>query len=473
MRSYTKLLLVLFVALLAVSFASASSVEITPESTSSDYVYFDEVAEYTITITNTQGIDQVFSWSVNPVEWVLESSSSVRVGPGETLSTSMKMRARPSNYKGPGFYIVPVTVQSSSESFNEQTTIYIKSVHDGGYKPSVALIATMSPELDPREPVSLQITLRNRNILNLEDLVLLIDGEEFNEEFVVELAGLEERTFEYRFDIDPLTEPGTRDLSVKLNYNEEQINEIERYYDIGAYSFIDRSSPSSSSFLFRYVKISSLENVANIEKTISLDLDIPWFERIFTNVDIEATAVEKTGPTTWDVTLIPEETGTVTVVQNYRIIPLIILLAIIAFFAYMNLRSPIVLKKQTIVTGKDEEGVSEMKVRIYIRNRTGKAFYNLRVLDRAPPIAHVKVGTGLGILEPSDIIKTNHKGTIIKWDFDTLESFEERIVTYVIKAKLKIMGPLGLPPVKAKFENSKGKNRTTSSGKAEIGGTAQ
>lgn len=459
--------------LLVLSFATASSVEIAPTSTSSNHVYFDEIAEYEITLTNTQGVAQVFSWSINPVEWVTETASSVRVDPGDTLTVELKIRPRPTNYKGPGFYVVPVTVQTPTDTFNEQTTIYIKSVHDGGYKPSVALTATMGSEVDPREPVSVQINLRNRNILDLEGMVLSIDGEEFEDVFEVDLGGLEEKTFEYRFEIDPLTGPGARDLSVTLDYNEERINEVDRYYDIGAYSFIDRSTPVSSSFLFRYVKVSSLQNVANVEKTVSLDLDIPWYERVFTNVHIEVSSVERTGATTWDVTLEPEETGTVTVIQNYRAIPLIVLLVILGFIAYFMLRTPIVLKKQTIVTGRDTEGVSEMKVRIYIRNRTGKAFYNLRVLDRAPPIAHVKVGSGLGVLEPSDVVRTDKKGTIIKWDFDTLESFEERIVTYTIKAKLKIMGPLGLPPVRAKFENSKGKQRTTVSGKAEIGGLAQ
>ena len=110
-----------------------------------------------------------------------------------------------------------------------------------------------------------------------------------------------------------------------------------------------------------------------------------------------------------------------------------------------------------------------MKVRIFIKNRTAKAFYNLRLLDRAPSIAHVKMSEGLGVIEPTKIIRNERRGTIIKWDFDSIEAYEERIVTYTIKARLKIIGNLGLPPVKAKFENVKGKQRTTQSGRAIIG----
>ena len=56
-----------------------------------------------------------------------------------------------------------------------------------------------------------------------------------------------------------------------------------------------------------------------------------------------------------------------------------------------------------------------------------------------------------------------------KGDFETIDAYEERIVSYTIKAKLKIIGNLSLPAVKVKFENVKGVTRTTQSGKVVIG----
>ena len=46
---------------------------------------------------------------------------------------------------------------------------------------------------------------------------------------------------------------------------------------------------------------------------------------------------------------------------------------------------------------------------------------------------------------------------------------EERIVTYTIKSKLKIIGSLSLPKVRIKYETSKGVERTAESGLAQIG----
>ena len=472
MRFNSKILLLFILSLFLLSFATlttASSVVISPLNATSNHVYFDESAHYSVTVTNTQGVDQVFSLSINPVDWVTETPTSVMIGAGETKTFPLQLRARPSNYKGPGFYIIPVTASSPTNTFNKQVTIYIKSVHDGYYKPSVALSSVIASSVDPRQPVAVQVDLRNRNILNIENMDLSIESDVFKGTFKVNLGGLEEKTLEYRFDIDPLTPPHTSNLTLRLTYQGDQINEVNKFFDIAPYSAIDRNAEPEDHFLFKYTRTSTLQNIANVDKTVSLDLDFKWYERPFTSVDIRASEVNKTGKSSWDVTLGPQETGTVTVVQNYRIIPIIILLIIIGTILYFTLRSPIVLRKQTIVTGKDLGGVSEMKVRVYILNRTGRAFYNVRVLDKVPSIAHVKVGTGLGVLEPSDVIKTEKRGTVIKWDFDTIESFEERVVTYTIKAKLNVMGPLSLPPVRAKFESAKGKQRTTTSGKTEIG----
>jgi hypothetical protein len=179
--------------------------------------------------------------------------------------------------------------------------------------------------------------------------------------------------------------------------------------------------------------------------------------------------VEEVDKTAWDIILSPEETATIIVIENYRVLPILGLIILLIILGYYQFRSPIVLKKQTIVTGQDEEGISEMKIRIFVKNRSKQPFYNVRLLDRAPSIAQVHVANGLGILEPSKIVHTERKGTIIKWDFESLESYEERIVTYAIKARLKIIGTLGLPSVKVKFENVKGRQKTTESGRAIIG----
>ena len=449
---------------------SASSASIQPQAEDSNFIYFEEVAHFSLTITNTHSVDQVYNINANPVDWLIEGISTVRVGAGQTKTFDFNLRAKPSNYKGPGFYGIPITLSSAQDRLETQTTIYIRSIGDGSYQPAISLTITMDSQIDPRDSVPVVLNFRNRNILDIEELGVVLNGEHFSLDEITTLNGLEEKSLEFWFDVDSVTQPGEFELEVELFYNDKRVAQASKVYEIESYSIIDRSSTNENRVFFKTTKISELTNDANIPKTITSQIAVPFFERPFTSITIDADSLDKIGLRQWDITLEPQETAIVTVVQNYRPIPIVLFLALLAFFLYMNLRTPIVLKKHTIVTGRDAHGVSDMRVRVFIRNRTGKSFYNVRLLDRVPSIANVHVNDSLGILQPTDVVRTQHKGTLIKWDFEVIEPFEERIVTYNIKAQLKLVAPLGLPSVKAKFENVKGKNRTTESSKATIGG---
>ncbi len=471
MRVSRLAILTILFGLLLVSMASADSVRVQPTNQSSNYIFFDELASYQLTITNTGAEDRVYSWSMNPVEWIIEGKNSMKVDAGTSRTIELLVGPRPSNFRGPGLYVVPLTTQNSfDDTFNSQVNIHLRSINEKvySYLASVALGASINDPLDPREDANIQIQIRNRNILEIEELQLVIDGENFYKEDKFPLAALEEKTLRYKLDIDSLVEPGTYDLHIYIVYKNKTLSEVKEIYEVGSYSAIDRDVDRSRKF-FKITKISQLTNNGNVVKEVEMDLDLAFYKLLFTNVNIEAITAEKNRGKSWTLVLEPDEIATVTVVENYRPLFYILVLAIMFLVFYFTMRSPITMKKQIIVTGKDEEGISEMKVRIYLKNRTDKAYYNLRLLDKAPAIADIHAPQGLGVMAPTKIVKTEKKGTIIKWDFDTLDAYEERIVSYTIKAKLKIIGNLSLPAVKVKFENVKGITRTTQSGKAIIG----
>ena len=142
---------------------------------------------------------------------------------------------------------------------------------------------------------------------------------------------------------------------------------------------------------------------------------------------------------------------------------MIVLIVIVVVLAlYFLLRSPIVLFKDAYVIGKAEEGVSDLKVKVLVKNRTRRIIKNVRIIDKIPSIAEVVEKEHLGTIKPSKIIKHGKKGTIIKWDIEGFEPYEERILSYKIKSTLRIVGGISLPSVKARFEDN-GKERTTTS----------
>ncbi len=453
------------------SSASATTVRIQPTNKTSSYVFFDETASYQLTITNDATMDKVYSWSINPVDWIIEGKNSMKVSAGESRTIELLISPRPSNFRGPGLYVVPVNVQDAfGETIQSQLNIHIKSINEKvySYLPSVALGASMNDPLDPREDASVQVQLRNRNILEIDALKLVIDGENFYKEDTFPLSALEEKTLRYKLPVDSLVKPGTYNLHVYIVYQNKTISEVKDSYVVNPYAVINRDVVRTSRF-FKITKISKLTNNGNVVKEITTDVSSAFYKWPFMHVSIKANTAEKNRGHSWLLILDPNETATVTVVENYRSLFYLALLLIIFLIAYFTMRSPITMKKQIVVTGKDEEGISEMKVRIYLKNRTDKAYYNLRLLDKAPAIADVHAPQGLGVMGPTKIVKTEKKGTIVKWDFDTLDAYEERIVSYTIKAKLKIIGNLALPAVRIKFENVKGNSRTSQSGKAVIG----
>ncbi len=469
---FTKgLFILLLILLLTFSLVSATKVIVTPVNETSNHIFFDETAHFTVKIVNSLDTDQVYSWNLDPVKWIIDTPATGRVEANSEKTFDMVVRPHPVNFRGPGYYVVPLSVRSSPENeiYGSQINMYMQSINERlfAYIPSVALGASLAEKIDPRKTVSVQVQIRNRNILEIEDIALVIDGEHFQTTKHFPLSGLEEKTLEFRFNVDALLKPTTSKMRVKLIYENKTISEFEKYYDVQAYTSVERDSMESA-FLFKNTQVSTLTNDGNVIKEVNTDLDIKWYKWIFTSIDISADNLEKVNGNSWTITLQPREVATVTLVENYRVLPIIALLIIFLFVVYYLMRSPIVLHKQTIVTG-GEDGVSDMKVRVFIKNRTNKSFYNVRVLDRVPSIASVAVPKGLGVLEPSKIIITQKKGTILKWDFETLEAYEERIVTYNLKAKLKIIGYLGLPSVRIKYETVGGQQRTTESGKASIG----
>ena len=98
-----------------------------------------------------------------------------------------------------------------------------------------------------------------------------------------------------------------------------------------------------------------------------------------------------------------------------------------------------------------KEGISKIKVAIYLRNRTSKPVSDVVLIDKIPTIANLLVDDSVGIVKPQKVIHGKSRKTLLKWNLGSLEPFEERILTYKIKSKLSIVGGLGLPPARVKF----------------------
>jgi hypothetical protein len=186
---------------------------------------------------------------------------------------------------------------------------------------------------------------------------------------------------------------------------------------------------------------------------------MPWYKRMFVSSDPSSEVVRMDGKSylQWNPSLKPMEVKTITVTTNYRPLILIILIIVLALVLYFVLRSPLILLKEASVIEQDEHGISEIKVKVFIKNRSRKMLEQITVTDKVPGITEYMESNTLGSMKPSRITKTTAKGTILHWDLDKLDAFEERIITYKLRSKLKFVGDMALPRTRVKFTYGDGK----------------
>ena len=429
----------------------------------------EEFATHKITITNYDDVERVYSLSVSTgdaTSWVI-TPSSLKVPAGSIESTELKIF--PKSVVGVGVFDITVNVRDGA-----QPKILTLPVHislDGFFQdftPNVALTVDAPSTVDPRENLKVTVQLRNRNQRDLKNLSIRIDSENvFFRELQTDLEPRREKTTDFIFELNPLLSPGDYNFKVSLYYpiTDSVISEYDGVFKVDFYSAITPKRETSSSW-FRTTDTITLENIGNYESSKEITIKAPWLKRIFMSSDPKGELVRIDGKSylQWNPSLKPVEVKLIQVHTNYRSLVIAGILIVIGLVLYFLLRSPIMVLKEAAVVGEDDEGISEVKIRVFIKNRSSGNVHNISVTDRIPGITEFVESQHLGSLRPTRVTKTAKKGTILYWDLDRLESYEERIITYRIKSKLKIVGDMSLPKVRVKFEQSSGRERAIISG---------
>ena len=468
--------LLVVVSLLTISFASALSEFSVDYEVVKDKVVYREPAEFYISIKNNQDFNDNFkiSFGINP-KWSIQilppKDSSVIIPNG--ITRKIKVLIMPVSEMPPSLYRIPVIVKSLKTGLSEKIyiPIYLKSGKlAGDYPPTVTANVDIPERIDPRETIRITIDLRNRNILNITDMKIKLSSIVINKETETSLNPLEEKTIILTYSFDPREPPKKDTVTLNLYVNDESIRTIENIpVEIIAYSDIVESSELEKSFLKTEKRI-TYTNDGNIRKQETLKIEMGFFEDIVTSTNPKTYVLKEDGKRyrALDVNLKPGAKTEIIVVKNFRLLVGIITVAIILTILYFIFRSQIVVKKQAVILGTKEGGITEMKVMMSVRNRTQKPIKNVAIIDCVPNIADIQKEFQIGTLKPDKIVSHKKKGNLIKWDIPILERYEERIITYKIISKLGILGKFKLPPAIIKYENEKGKDIITHSNSVSL-----
>ena len=436
-------------------------------------VFPGEVARFELYITNQLSSTDRYIISSEQVSYLLGFDPRPGdVAPGETALFGLEIT--PSFAVNFGTYRIPIRIRSQTsgevQELNPLIRIRDPEREPGVYNPSVALGISFPEAIDPRDEAVLRINLRNRNARVYDErdpLTIVIDGELFSRTYPTQLGGVNlegERASEQRFTLNPFQPPGEHSLSVEVRVENRTVSSERAQFRIIEFSDLQEESSAHSS-LFRYTTRYTVSNQGNIREDARVEHPVSAFQRLFFSASQEYRIETVDGQSVAVITLPVDSQGSVTVevVENYRILAVLVLLIILSVIGYFLFRSPVVVGKEAVLAGTPDDGVSEIKVRVFIMNRSSKTMRNLRVIDRISGMADVVKEDSIGTVKPTKVSKKKDQGTLIRWDVDQLEPFEERIISYRVKTPLKLVGDVTLPAVKVKYDLPSGRERTSHS----------
>ncbi len=409
-----------------------------------------ENAEYTLTIKNYAAETQRFSlysfaqgWSVDPFPL---RNRIMELGPGQTKSTTVRARAIESF--PPGIYYLTITIESDlGERQSKPLKVYLTSDKAVDYLPSIRASLDMDEKINPKDPVSIKLSLDNLNPKNLSDLTIKIQSDipEFSKEVTVNLPPLKKKTVEFSVIPNKFQQPKDYILFFVLQKDGETVKVVEKRIEIlQVVPDFTVKVAEDSTFLKTFASITVL-NEGNVKNTQEVILPVSFWKSLFTKQDVKTKVVGKQRNFVWEATLSPNEETVFYIETNYRILFYIAVISLIFVIFYLAVRSPVVVKKRAVTTkGGDAGTLSQIKVTLEVINKTGKPIKDVTITDWVPAIANVEKSLELGTLRPKAVRNTK-KGTKVVWSLAELDGHEHRLITYKVKAKLNILGTFSLP----------------------------
>lgn len=434
-----------------------------------DSIYTNETAYYSMKIINNNDYDDRYQLYTLSAFWDI-SPTLVNIAKLSTETFSLEIMPIDTRLVGP--QLVPVTIKSlkTEDLTVENFYVYIKQTNETPkqYIPNVATEVKIAEEIDARKPVSLEVYMRNRNPLDLKDVTIAISSKLFNKEYQSVLGPLEEKTNQILFaDLNPMQPPGTYDVVVRITAFDGNVSlgEIKKQVRILGYSDVSIEQTKTTG-LFTVKEKIVLYNDGNYEVDKLFKLEKNFFERVFTTSSAKPVKMVDNGIAylSWNVPLEPKQQYIITVTTNYTILALIIIVIIIAIISYYIFRSPVLIFKKAKITSSSEEGVSDIKVKLHIKNRSGKIIRNIKIVDKYPKIVQLEEESGLGTLKPTKMLSADKTHQLLMWNLETLDPYEERLIVYRLRSTLNIVGNVSLPASKIKFHTATGERTYYSNG---------
>ncbi len=432
-----------------------------------DSILVDGQAIFELTITNQNSYPEKFRISAPDIEWSVQSDPLYYYFSGVDVpafgSETVRLLFKPTVPFTPGLRTVNIVVESvrGKQSQSISTFVNIRSAYPliMEYLAAVSRIVELPSQIDPRQEFEIKVNLINRNPKNISQMRISLSSIStalVREEIVTDLRPLENKVVSAKVRLDSLTSPTKDTLKVVIFIDNRPLEPtIFEKFEVVSYSEIKPLKSEKRGSFFRWVDETTYVNDGNVKSQKVVEQQTSLLKALFTKSNPKSFSISKDGKrfNAWELSLEPQETVTIEVVESYRSIFYLLILAIIFLVLYRFFQSPVQLIKESSAISYKEGGVSEIKVVLRLKNRSAQPYMKLTVMDRVPMIAEVEHDS-MGTMKPVTIFNDG-RGSVVKWEIENIDGQEERVLAYKIKSKLSILGQFTLPKGSAAFFTEK------------------
>jgi len=425
-------------------------------------VYPGETAKFTLAITNL-GKDDTFTISKDPLgyapfspyfkditinpsilvigskesgEAIVEIEVLDNVEPGRNYKTTLKIRSRTTDQK----WEYPITINALAP--------------ENPVKVELSFPETVMPGKE----YSYKLKLKNTANMILAPINTYVTTDFFNNDFpgkrlypYQEMFMTQDGKEEVKFKLKPEEKQGRYSVTATVYKGDKLIGKLTKMFGVVSNPDIEEKIATESSFMIRTIKVSKT-NKGNIVATERYEFPISGFQKTITRFDPEP--IIGKSKVEWVMDIPPGETRTITITTNYK--PLFysaLALLIILIIVVWRIKTGVGIKKNIVkVRGRKGEIIG-LKILLHVRNMTGSKITDINIIDILPNL--LKMSQDFGTLKPNHVQKGERSSRLV-WHIETLESGEERLVSYKVEPSLQVFGTIILPPALLRFKKKGG-----------------
>lgn len=392
---------------------------------------------------------------------ITTTPSELKLGAKETGTIRVKMRILDTAQEN-AYHEFELRAQSST-SKDSKVIVPIK-IFVISSKGIISIEPKIPDNIVPGRSTPFKVSLRNKGNALLDDLQVYVTSELFSDSRIVTIEPGEVKEMDFAFNIPPGTKADEYSLNIRAYIEQRLKGEFIGQFTVIENPFVNEQKEVVKGFLTQTLKITDT-NIGNqaIERKVIIPLSL-W-QRIFTSSDPKP--VVEDGKLTWSFLLEPGKEQVINIRTDYRI-PAVIILIIAAFIGvviYMLSKGVTIKKRIFKVKTDEEEEEAELKILLHVRNKKDHEIKDVRVIDIIPNM--VIPTKEFGTLKPTRVQKGN-AGIRLIWEIPSLESGEERIISYKVRTKLQVFGKLELPHSSVQYTDEKGDIISVHSNRAGI-----